>query len=73
MKGFILGVIFIIALQPIIDGITSLFLTWLESIKSKLAVIIARNNAEMEILSTTEPQCAIGFAVPEEEEYDNDL
>lgn len=71
MKEFILGIIFIIAFQPIIDGLTSLFLTWLESIKCIFAVKIAEKNQKIEILSMDEPQYTIGFAAPEEEEYEN--
>ena len=58
--------------QPIIDGITSLFLTWVEDIKTAVGVRIAEKGQQIDALSATEPQYAIGFAVPEEEEYEDD-
>lgn len=72
MKEFILGILFIMVAQPIIDGITSLFLTWVEDIKTAVGVRIAEKGQQIDALSATEPQYAIGFAVPEEEEYEDD-
>lgn len=72
MKEFILGILFIMVAQPIIDGITSLFLTWVEDIKTAVGVKIAEKGQQIDALSATEPQYAIGFAVPEEEEYEDD-
>lgn len=72
MKEFILGIIFILVVQPILDGITSLFLTWLENLKTGLGVKIAEKGQQIDLLTANEPQCAIGFAVPDEEEYEID-
>ena len=72
MKEFILGILFIMVAQPIIDGITSLFLTWVEDIKTAVGVRIAEKGQQIDALSANEPQYAIGFAVPEEEEYEDD-
>lgn len=72
MKEFILGILFIIVAQPTIDGITSLFLTWVENLKTSIGVKIAEKGQQIDALSANEPQYAIGFAVPEEEEYEDD-
>lgn len=61
----ILGFIFAIVIIPLLDSITSLAITAIEALKSYLNVIILKNN------STDDQTCAIGFAIPnEEEEYD---
>lgn len=72
MKEFILGILFIMMAQPIIDGITSLFLTWIEDFKASIGVKIAEKGQQIDALPANEPQYAIGFAVPEEEEYEDD-
>lgn len=73
MKEFILGILFIMVAQPIIDGITSLFLTWVEDFKASIGIKIAEKGQQIDALSANEPQYAIGFAVPEEEEeYEDD-
>lgn len=58
--------------QLIIDGITSLFLTWVEDFKASIGIKIAEKGQQIDALSANEPQYAIGFAVPEEEEYEDD-
>lgn len=67
---FIFGIIFGIALPPIIDQLTGLIITFLEVIKSKLNVIISKNNIsirQLEISSQEEHTFSVGFKLPPEE------
>ena len=75
MKIFILGLIFGLSVQPLLDGFTSLILSFFEMIRSYFGVIISRNNQKIAKLSDDSPKHAIGFVVEdrEEEEYDDDL
>lgn len=70
-KIFILGLIFGIVILPILDSLTSLILSFLETIKSYLGIKIAKNNQKMQNFSFDDsPQRAIGFVIDEEEEDD---
>lgn len=69
MKIFILGLIFGLVIQPLLDGFTSLLLSLFETIKSYFAVKISTNNQKMAKLNDDSPKHAIGFVVPGEEEY----
>lgn len=71
---FILGLIFGIAFIPLIDGFTSLVLSFYEMIKSYFALLIAINNQKIQELSTDTSKHVIGFAIGEEvEDSDDDL
>lgn len=72
--NFIMGLVFGISLIPIIDGLTSLVLSFFEMIKSYFALLIANNNQKIQELSIDTPKHAIGFAIEEEvEDYDDDI
>lgn len=75
MENFILGLIFVLVAIPTLDGFTTLIVSFMEMIKSWFAVIIAKNNQKIQNLSAPDiPQRAIGFALGEEdEENDDDL
>ena len=74
MAIFIMGLVFGIAMLPLLDSFTSLVLSFFEMINSYCACIIARNNQKVQELSIDTPKHAIGFAIGEEvEDYDDDL
>ena len=74
MAIFIMGLIFGIAMLPLLDGFTSFVLSFFEMIKSYFAIIIAKNNQKIQDLSIDAPKHAIGFAIGEEvEDYDDGL
>ena len=79
VKYFVLGMIFLLVVEPILDTITSTIQTVFEAIKAKISVYILHKNVEIsklnaEIQGYEEPQetQAIGFALPEEEYYYDD-
>lgn len=72
MKTFILGMIFIIFIQPIIEGIGSLILTALEAAKSKFGIIIHKSNEIMNNENPVEDFTIQGF-VQNAEERDNEI
>ena len=79
VKYFVLGMIFLLVTEPILDTITSTIQTAFEAIKAKISVYISHKNVEIsklnaEIQGYEEPQetQAIGFALPEEEYYYDD-
>ena len=79
IKCFVLGMIFLLVVEPILDTITSTIQTAFEAIKAKINVYILNKNVEIsklnaEIQGYEEPQetQAIGFALPEEEYYYDD-
>lgn len=57
---------------PILDGISSWFLTWIEMKKAKLSEIINLSNVKIRQDREGEdtPQRAIGFHISSEEEYE---
>lgn len=78
---FILGIIFVSYIIPIIDGISSWFLTWVEAKKSKQSEIVNKANIKMrqDAASAAEEDVPsmrqIGFQAPsddQEEEEDNE-
>ena len=74
MAIFIMGLVFGIAMLPLLDGFTSLVLSFFEMIKSYFARVIAKNNQKIQELSIDAPKHAIGFAIGEEvEDYDDDI
>lgn len=79
IKWFILGMIFLLVVEPILDAITSTIQTAFEAIKAKISVYILHKNVEIsklnaEIQGFEEPQetQAIGFALPQEDYYYDD-
>lgn len=72
MKTFILGMIFIMLIQPIIEGIGSLILTALQAVKSKLGVVIHQANEIMSEKFPAEDLVIQGFA-QNVEERDNEI
>lgn len=69
MFYFILGMVFILTVQPLLDGLTALILSLFETLKSYMGVVVRKNNDKVE--EYQEQTQAIGFQyVPEEEEYD---
>ena len=74
MVIFIMGLVFGITMLPLLDGFTSLVLSFFEMIKSYFAHVIATNNQKIQELSIDAPKHAIGFAIGEEvEDYDDDI
>ena len=76
VKYFVLGMIFLLVAEPILDTIVSTIQTVFEAIKAKINVYILNKNVEIsklnaEIQGYEEPQetQAIGFALPEEDYY----
>ena len=79
IKCFVLGMIFLLVVEPILDTITSTIQTAFEAIKAKISVYILHKNVEIsklnaEIQGYEEPQVtqAIGFALPQEDYYDDE-
>lgn len=79
VKYFVLGMIFLLVVEPILDTIVGTIQTAFEAIKAKINVYILNKNVEIsklnaEIQGYEEPQetQAIGFALPEEEYYYDD-
>ena len=73
---FILGILFVQYAIPLIDGISSWFLTWIEAKKAKQSSIINDANIKMrQAAASTEedpPRRPIGFRLPDEEEENED-
>ena len=79
IKCFILGMIFLLVVEPILDTIVEAIQTVFEALKAKISVYILHKNVEIsklnaEIQGYEEPQetQAIGFALPQEEYYDDE-
>ena len=72
MAIFIMGLVFGIVMLPLLDGFTSLALSFFEMIKSYFARAIAKNNQKIQELSIDTPKRTIGFAIGEEVEDDDD-
>ena len=74
---FILGILFVTYVIPLLDGILSWFLTWVEVKKAKQSEVINQTNIKMRQAAASAeedpPRRPIGFRVPdEEEEYEED-
>ena len=79
VKCFVLGMIFLLVVEPILDAIVETIQTAFEALKAKISVYILHKNVEIsklnaEIQGYEEPQetQAIGFALPQEEYYDDE-
>lgn len=73
---FILGILFVQYAIPLIDGISSWFLTWIEAKKAKQSSIINDANIKMRQAAASAeedpPRRPIGFRLPDEEEENED-
>lgn len=75
---FILGIIFVSYVIPIIDGISSWFLTWVEAKKSKQSEIVNKANIKMrqDAASAAEesvpPMRQIGFQAPDDDQEEEE-
>lgn len=73
---FILGIFFVSYIIPIIDGISSWFLTWVEAKKAKQSEIVNEANIKMRqaVASADQdtPMRQIGFQVPDPEENEEE-
>lgn len=75
---FILGILFVTYVIPLLDGISSWFLTWVEAKKAKQSEVINQTNIKMRQAAASAeedpPRRPIGFRVPdEEEEYEDEV
>ena len=70
---FIIGIIFVSYVIPVFDGISALFLTYLEAKKAKLNEIINQSNIQIRRSAEEDdtPQRRIGFCVEEEEDEED--
>ena len=73
---FILGFMFAVYLIPLLDGISSWFLTWIEAKKTKQSEIINQTNIKMRQAAasadTDSPKRLIGFSVPNDDYEEED-
>ena len=69
---FIFGILFVTYVIPLMDGISSWFLTWVEAKKAKQSEVINQTNIKMRQAAASAeedpPRRPIGFRVPDEEE-----
>ena len=77
IEYFIAGILFVQIVIPILDGIAALFLALVELIKGRINIDIVKSNVKIQKLKDSldddGPKRAIGFAIPEEtEEEDED-
>lgn len=74
---FILGIIFVSYIIPIIDGISSWFLTWVEAKKSKQSEIVNKANIKMRQDAASadqdSPTRLIGFQVPDDDQEEEEV
>lgn len=71
MENFIIGLIFGLSIQPLLDGFTSLVMSFFEMIKSYFAIKIATNDKKITDLSSEVKKNIIGFSAGEEvDDYD---
>lgn len=65
MEKFIIGLIFGLSIQPLLDGFTSLVMSFFEMIKSYFAIKIATNDKKITDLSSEVKKNIIGFSAGE--------
>ena len=66
---FILGIIFASYLSPFLDGISALFLTWVEVQKAKMSEKISMVEIRLRRAAEEEPpRRQIGFCIPEDDD-----
>lgn len=72
---FILGILFVQCGLPLLDSITAVLMTALEAAKGYFGQYVAKYNTTIADIMNPEdgtPKHAIGFAIPEEEECEDD-
>lgn len=73
---FILGILFVQYFIPLLDGLSSWFLTWIEAKKAKQSEVINLTNIKMRQAATSAdsdgPKRLIGFCREDEEDYEEE-
>ena len=73
---FILGILFVSYVIPLIDGLSGLFLTWIEAKKAKQSEIINLTNIKMRQAAASaeddSPKRLIGFCREDDYEEEED-
>ena len=73
---FILGILFVQYGIPLLDGISSWFLTWVEAKKARQSEVINQTNIKMRQAAASAdqdpPRRQIGFCVPDSEYQDEE-
>jgi hypothetical protein len=73
---FILGILFVQYGIPLLDGISTWFLTWVEAKKAKQSEVINQANINMRQAATSAdqdpPKRPIGFRMPDLEENEEE-
>lgn len=76
LKYFILGIVFVLLVSPIVEGLCTLLLTGMEVLKGKWTLKITKINSQIRQISLEypdePPHHQIGFVIPSEEEYYED-
>lgn len=76
IEYFIAGILFVQIVIPILDGIAALFLALVELIKGRINIDIVKSNVKIQKLKDSldddGPKRAIGFAIPEETEEEEE-
>lgn len=75
MIYFIAGIVFALMLSPILDTLTALIMTALETAKAHITIQLVKYNKEIEKINTSAADTrVIGFTIPSEQEvyYDED-
>ena len=72
MYFFFIGFVFALLVQPIMEGLSALILTFFEMLKSRMAIKINKNNQLIQ--GGNSNTHVIGFCAPdaEEEDYDDE-
>ena len=71
---FILGMLFALYVNPILTTLVEVILTYLEVLKGKASLNLSQLNVEIQKTAEIDDikQPVIGFAIPEEEYYEED-
>jgi hypothetical protein len=76
IEYFIAGILFVQIVIPILDGIAALFLALVELIKGRINIDIVKSSVKIQKLKDSldddGPKRAIGFAIPEETEEEEE-
>lgn len=77
LQYFILGIVFVLLVSPIVEGLCTLILAGMEVIKGYWTLKITKINVQIRKMSLEEdeeiPHNPIGFVWPTKEEEDNDI
>lgn len=72
---FILGILFISYLLPIVESLSSWFMTWIEAKKATQSEIVNQSNIKMRqdaASADIAPMHAIGFQLPDDDYIEED-